>query len=156
MMEVKNFLKKASNAVKRFLDDHQFHPKSLVDQKILMNFILNNEITLGDSIKVDIKNGVIEFLKPFKIVSNENIQIESKKHIIIKTSKDKEPIRNGYTYSIWLNPDFNNDGEPIQSEMFVDSNGYIVVMEAKYDENGVLTVPEGYSRVEVKYDHECD
>lgn len=135
---------KLQTNISSFLNDHQVHTKNELDQVKLSNFFSNNEIVIADSLRIDLTNNTIEFLKPFEIISKHTITIKSDKHVILSTSGTPEPERTGYNYSVWLNPELNENNQPVKSEIFFDSNGYMVVMEAKYDEYGSLIVPEGY------------
>ena len=73
---------------------------------------------------------------------------------MLSTSKSGEIERPGYTYSIWLNSEVDSNGNPLQTEFFIDQWGNSVLMEAKYDEEGNLTVPDGYQLPEIHKD--CD
>lgn len=106
--------------------------------------IKTNIIKIADLCSINLTTGLIEIYKPIRIVSNENISIKSDKHIMLSTSKSGEIERPGYTYSIWLNSEVDENENPIKTEFFIDQWGNSVLMEAKYDNEGNLIVPEGY------------
>ena len=143
--------------IKKFLNTFIVKENLPINSTKNLSLISENEIRLGDSIMIDLKNNSITFLKPFTIKANENLFFEGQKHIVLNTSNNYETDRPGYTYSIWLNPDLDQEKNPLKSELFIDSEGYLVSMEAKYDDNGVLIIPDGYKLAETKYNHDdCD
>ena len=116
--------------------------------------VSNNLLHVSDLLTVDVENGVIEIHKPITIRSCENIKIYSDKHVMINTSGTPEDSRPGYDYAIWMNSMIDSNGDPLKSEFFIDNNENLILMEAKYDEEGNLIIPDGYRLPPINND--CD
>lgn len=83
-------------------------------------------IDLGGGVIIDIKNKKIIIPDGFNIHSSGTLKIETEKHLILSSS-EKPTGENGMVYSIWLNPDLDDNGNPIpaaisDSSLILDVN----------------------------------
>lgn len=101
-------------------------------------------LVIGDKIEIDLDNNVIKFKEPFTIEGDGSIKIKTGKHLILESSKEELNDSPGYIGAIWLNPDYDERGNPTQKQPFFDKNGETVLLEPEYDSSGNLLVPKGY------------
>ena len=60
------------------------------------------------------ENGVMTFNIDMVFKFKGNLKLDCDKHVFIESGKSKDPEReDGVNYSVWLNPSFDEEGNPI-------------------------------------------
>lgn len=101
-------------------------------------------IDLGGGVIIDIKNKKLIVPDEFKIVSTGTLRIYTDKHLILSSSTLPTGNEND-VYSIWLNPDFDENGEPLSKKVSTEEVVYVplennepqILMEDKTGDNKV-------------------
>lgn len=117
-----------------FLDTTK--PRMWLFSKIL-SFLLGQEITIQK------RGKVIHLSGDVTLHASGTLKLESDKHIILSSGKGKEE-RPGYRHSVWLNPDLDARGRPIQKLQLVNERGQEWDWEIEFDHRGALKLPEGW------------
>jgi hypothetical protein len=68
---------------------------------------------------------------------------------VFLSGQGKNPERPGYIHSIWFNPKLNGDGEPIMQIPVVGKNGETIYVDAVFDNEGRLQLPEGTKLIKI-------
>ena len=76
--------------------------------------VLSAMNTLMEEGVISIKDGVVNFNIDMVFNFKGNLKINCDKHVFISSGKENDPNRDdGVKHSIWLNPSFDEDGNPI-------------------------------------------
>src|SRR5574344_1264270 len=88
-----------------------------------------------DELDIEYKNKKLIIHSPLDIHFDNTVNISSDKHIILITNQDREKNRPGYTHSVWLNPEKDNNGNPIQLMTLINEYGELWNWQMEFDEN---------------------
>lgn len=117
-----------------FLDTTK--PRMWVFSKIL-SFLLGQEISVSK------KGKVISLKGDFTLHTSGTLKLESDQHVILSSGRGKEE-RAGYRHSVWLNPDLDTEGRPVQKLQLINEKGQEWDWVIEFDDRGSVKIPEGW------------
>lgn len=131
-----------------FVDTNKVaHTPSIKER--LINKLL--KMFFGDDFNFQYSNGKLVINTPLSIHCTNTISLSSDQHIILSSGRKPEFDRPGYTYGVWLNPDLDRLGRPLQTLKLVNDNGQNWNWSVEFDQEGNLILPSGW--VVAKEDH---
>lgn len=71
-------------------------------------------IEIGNGVILDLSNNRLVIPGDFEFHAEGNLRLTSDRHIILKSGQDADR-REGYTHSIWLNSEEDENGDPLFS-----------------------------------------
>lgn len=71
------------------------------------------QIMIGDAV-LDLEQGILSVPGDFTIHTTGDLKFKSDQHVVIESGQSHEE-RPGYLHSIWLNPEYDDQGRPVQT-----------------------------------------
>jgi len=90
------------------------------------------------------KKGRLIINTPLNIHCTDTIALSSDKHILLSSGRKQEDDRPGYNYGVWLNPDLDNFGRPLQTLSLVNDKGNKWNWSIDFDSEGNVSLPSGW------------
>jgi hypothetical protein len=112
------------------------------------------KMIFGKNFQFEYLNGKLVINTPLSIHCTNTISLSSDKHIILSSGRTIEQDRPGYNYGVWLNPDLDKLGRPLQTMVLTNEYGQNWNWTIEFDSNGNIILPSGWFLTTDRHNHE--
>lgn len=128
----------------------------VVSQPTLKERLINKllKMVFGKDFQFEYSKGKIVINTPLSIHCTNTISLSSDQHIILSSGKKPDPTRPGYNFGVWLNPDLDRMGRPLQTLNIKNDHGQAWNWTVEFDQEGNLILPAGWFIPKDEHEHE--